>query len=584
MTPPETYDLTDIRVEQATMLKQRVVASCVFVQFLICNYSIILLATGEQTGILLWFFLSTAMVAVTYFYAKIVAKSGITRANVNGYLAGHIMVSSITGIIWGGFAIYISSGMEPMDLLVSVFLVCGITIGGMLPSSAYRPGYMGLATFALAPFALFILLTAPWPMILMGLAILVYFAFGIITSARAEKDLFDSIERRNAHAQAERLKAENLVIQRVNEEKTRFLAATSHDLSQPLHAQGYFIQSLREKLNEPSTIELLDKIEQTWQRQGQFLRGLVDINRLNSGAIKPNIGSISLAGEMQAIADEFSGIADEKDITLTCTFEDSVTQTDAVLLNRIVRNVISNAIKYTPRGGNVSFKLTNNKGMPEIVVSDNGHGIPTDQLENIFEEYVQLGKNDTNENGVGLGLSIVRKLAELLAIKMDVQSIVGKGTVFKICLPDIVDQIAVDEKTNTAESYQTQLNSSPMVVLVDDDRIIRESMSNLLTSWGCQLITASTSDEAVELLNNIAETPSLLIADKWLENGASGIDLITQLREEVNDDIPAILMSGDPSGLNNKEPMTDVTFLIKPVAPEEIYKRLQDATAMHVKT
>ncbi len=579
-----TYDMMDVRVEQATLLKTRVLASCVYVAFLICNYAIILAVSGFGFNVAVWFSLAMAMVFVTYFYAKLKAPDGITRNNVNSYLKGHVLISCCSGAIWGGYAAYILDWDSELSILISTFLVCGITIGGMLPSSAYRPGYLGLATFALMPPAACILFAAQWPLNLVGLAILVYFVFGVITSKRGEQDLHESIFARNERERTAQIEAENTIIRRVNEEKTRFLSATSHDLSQPLHAQGYFIQALKEKISDTDQKSLLEKIELTWRRQSQFLKGLVDINRLESGAITPKPVNVDLAKEMEALLDEFSEIAREKFISLNKDLEPCTCVTDPVLLNRVVRNVLSNSIKYTPDDGSVEVELKRHATTAEIVIRDTGTGIADSQQERVFEEYVQLVDQSENlEGGVGLGLSIVRKLAKLLDIDIELSSELGKGTTVSLILPNsAIEEPGLNPENIQAADKEHSFAWCPLILLVDDEPAIREAMSNLLTEWGCKLISAANSKEAINLLNHTTDVPALLIVDKWLPDGENGLDLIERLREEVNEDTPALLMSGDPEGLADRDDIARVSFLSKPVEPASIRKLLDEVTAEYV--
>lgn len=583
MADIKAYDLTDIRVEQATLLKSRVLPSCIYVTFLICNYSIILGVSGFGYGVAVWFATALAMVFVTYFYAKLKAPTGITRDNVDSYLKGHVLISSMTGIIWGGYAAYIMEWGSVLSILISTFLVCGITIGGMLPSSAYRPGYLGLATFALIPPAVCILIGTPWPLNLIGLAVGVYFTFGIITSKRGEQDLHESIFARNERERMAEIEAENTIVRRVNEEKSRFLAATSHDLSQPLHAQGYFIRALKEKLTQPDQIDLMQKIEQTWRRQGDFLRGLVDVNRLDSGAIVPKPETVNLKSHLVTLIDEFQAIADDRRIALKADLVETSVYTDPVLLNRVVRNLLSNALRYTPEGGNVELQLSQWDGCIELRVKDDGPGIPDDEKKRIFEEYVRLPDRGLAKGvGVGLGLSIVQRLTELLEYDLSLKSQVGVGSCFVLKIPVTVTDGALPTAKPAPDSLtQKHFASTPLVVLVDDDDAIREAMSSLLTDWGCQLISARNGKDALSLLTMTEETPVLLIIDRRLADGEIGSDLINLLREEVNETVPALLMSGEPDEPRQNVLGEGTVFMRKPVDPEAIYQQIQKVLSAH---
>ena len=573
-----SYDLTDVRVEQAQLLKKRALGSSLFVEFIVCNIAFILLVTGSHTHALIWFVAATGMVCVTYLYARLVARDGVNRSNVAEYLRGHIAVSSLTGLVWSGFAIYQVDWGSELNLAVSSLLVCGITMGGILPSSAYRPGYVGLAIFTLLPFGFFTLLFAPWPINLLGLFILVYFAFCMIISTRAELGTRDAIAARNERDLTATVISQNAEIQRTHDEKTRFLAATSHDLSQPLHAQGYLIRALREKLTTPAQAELLDKIELTWRRQGQFLKGLVDINQLDNGVIVPKNKRVDLQVEIQSLLQEFADVAAVKQIVLKHSLEPARCVTDLVLLNRMLRNILSNAVKYTQAGGTVEISLKQSFDTVEITIRDNGPGIPEKEYERIFDEYVQLeGAEHSAQEGTGLGLSIVRRIASLLGVSLKLQSKVGEGAAFTLSLPLNKDcDFSAETSATPIGTLAMPFGAAPFIVIVDDEPAILEAMSVLLTNWGCQLITAATPHEALSLLGATNQTPSLLIVDKQLSGGENGIDLIRTLREEMNEDIPAVLMSGDLKSLAGEAGLPGVQLLKKPVEPDEIQKIISD--------
>ncbi len=576
MLKEHTYDLIDIRVEQATLLRQRVVTSCLFVLVIIATYSFILYFTGYTTQALLWLMASGSMVGVVYLYGTWVAPGGITRASVKAYLVGHIFICCVTGLVWSSFAIYLVDWSSYLTIFVACILVFSITIGGMFPNSAYRPGYIGLAVFSLLPVALYFLIYAEWPTRLLGFATLVYFLFGMVTSARAELDMRETITARNTQALMEKVKAQNDVIRRVNEERHRFLAATSHDLSQPIHAQGYFIQAMRQQLTNKAQHDLLDKIALTWERQSQFLRSLMDMNQLDSGSITPNPARVDLKGELQTTVTEFADQIAEKEQVLNCSFEDVQTVTDPVLLNRAVRNLVSNAIKYTPMHGTIAISLTREKESAIVTIGDTGPGIPLEDQERIFEEYVQLETEGSRRTGVGLGLSIVKRLCDLLDIALNVESTPGQGTTFTLAIP-LIDTAQVSKPKVGSLPQFKRFKTAPVVVLVDDEEAIREGMSNLLTDWGCQVICTSTPDGAVDLLAATPQVPDLLLIDKMLGSGNSGIDLIARLREEVNEDTPAVLMSGGFISEIDQRTMTDaeILFLAKPVEPSLLYMTIE---------
>ncbi len=577
VTDNNTTENTEIRIAQAHMLKQRVVGSCIFVQAVIVYIAAMLWFGSSQMNAIIWIVPTTFMVIATYAYARIRAPSGINRDNVDSYLKGHIIMSSLTGALWGALAIYLLDWQSEYTVFVSCTIVATISLGGMLPGATYRPGFIGLSTFMIVPFGLYAALTGPGSLRLIGVGILIFYAFGLLTSARAQQNTRTGISAQRERELSAKITAQHKIIKHAHDEKTRFLAATSHDLSQPLHAQGYFIEALRKALRTSKQHTLLDKIEISWRAQRHLLQGLVDITRLESGVIVPKFSPLDIKEEMQNLATEFSEVAIAKSITLNLRFEGATIYTDAVLLARILRNILANAVKFTPEGGQIDFTAMQNGSTVKIVIKDTGLGVPLVDHERIFDEYVQLGNTHRDrEKGIGLGLSIVQRLVTLLNIDMQFQSILGKGTQFTFTLPlhdaAHAPQVKKPQPTDT-------FTGSPLVVLVDDEKAIRESMSGLLTDWGCQLICAASGSEAIELLSETSEIPALLIVDKRLANKENGNNVIRALREEVNEITPAILITGDLNGFDGLKPVADIQLMVKPVEPREIKRAIADIIA-----
>ncbi|WP_417619678.1 ATP-binding protein [Parasphingorhabdus sp.] len=561
-------DLVELRIEQATMLKKRVVGSCLIVQFLISyTASIMYFVSGPGTAAL-WFVSGTAMVLVTFLYAKLKAPDGITRENHESYLVGHMIVSALTGIVWGAVAIFQTDFQLEYTVFTGCLLVSSITLGGILPSSAYRPGYIALALFAVPPFSAFLMIYAPAPIGLVGFAMFIYFAFAMFLSARVEIDTRDTISARKKKELTERVIQQNRTIQRATEEKTRFLAATGHDLSQPLQSQGFFMQALRDMLDRPDQIALLDQVQDSWRAQKELLQGIVDVSRIDSGAIIPQPVLVNIADACERLASEFLSDNNAK-IELITDFEYIETVTDPVLFSRIIRNILSNARKFVPAGGQVEFSLHHANDQAIIEISDNGPGIRKVDIERIFDEYVQLdAANGENPKGLGLGLAIVRRLCRLLAIEMTLYSEPGAGTRFTFRLPIVTsDRVPKNPYKSTIRRFE----KSVLVVVVDDDLAVLASMTQLLSSWNCQVISAANQKDAVQLVSRTSAVPALLIIDKHLDYDQHGLDLIEMLREEVNETVPAILMSGQMGKIDIERAGADIEFFNKPVEPDEIW-------------
>lgn len=568
-------DLDEIRADQARLLKKNALQSCFIVSGVSIFYAIWISFAGNWIYALSFAAAANLMVLVSFVHSRLAVRGDIIHSNYREYLYSHILVCSVTGMVWGAFAIGLIDFESSISLFIACFLSTSITLGGILPSSEYRPGFISLATFNLIPLAIYILFNGYGPQRLIGVGILIYFAFCMYASARSELDTREGITARNMKALTEQLVEKNAIIEKASAEKNRFLAATSHDLSQPLHAQGLLIHALKKKVSAEEQRDLLSRIEQTWRSQQQILQGLVDITRIDNGVIVPKQRQIDLRKHLKRLAEEMAEPARHAQILMSSDLESAIVYTDPVLMIRIVRNLLTNAIKFTPAGGRVTLTSKIIDTDVHILITDTGPGIPKDSHEKIFEEFVQLqtGAKD-GKKGLGLGLSIVQRLSALLGLTVGLNSAAGDGTEFRIELP-----LSDTDHTPAAvhASYGHRINGSPLVVVIDNEQSIRESMQMLLTEWGCEVLLASGKADAVKRLSEISATPNMLLVDRQLDDNQDGVCLINFLREELNEDVPAILITGDLSGASLRVQDEKFRVLPKPIDPSVLYDAIMDA-------
>jgi len=567
-------DLLHIRMEQARLLKARAAGSAIAVELIVLIYTALITSAVSLVKGLIWFALATFMVIVTVIYARFKASRGITKETVKNYLWGHIVICACTGLVWGGYAIHILDFESNTLPIIAGTMPLLITIGGVLPSSAYRPGYIALASFALIPYGFYLLLSAPDIFRYFGLGTLIYFGFAMISSAQAEINTRDGIIARAGQMFTQNLMNKNKEIERVNEEKLRFLTSTSHDFSQPLHAQGYFLQSLRGLLTTTQQKEVLDKIWISWNAQKDLLQGLSESIRLDSGGVMAKPVLFDLRSELKKLLTQFEASATQKNVELIASLENVSVFSDPALLNRIVQNLLDNAIRFAPDHSQVQLKTIRRDEMVVVSVIDKGPGIDPSKQDKVFDPYVQIETSSFTgkATGMGLGLSIVNRLSDLLDIELEIVSYQGEGTEFRLHIPlgipgpDIGKQMSGDVQ---------KISGNPLVMLVDDNEDVRKSMSIALTELGVQIISAATSRDAVNLLTARSDIPILLIIDKRLRHGDMGIALIDLLREEVNEDIPAILMTGDVTGFDAVANIPNIQIMIKPISPSEMIMAIQ---------
>ncbi len=324
--------------------------------------------------------------------------------------------------------------------------------------------------------------------------------------------------------------------------KSRFFAAASHDLRQPLHALTLFVAALKARSQQSETQNLVDNIEASTATMEQLFNALLDISRLDAGTIEAHPVHFRLHDMLLDLDKRFGALATEKRLRLRFRPCDVTLYSDPLLIERILVNLISNAIRYTDDGG-VLIACRRRGRMLSLSVIDTGRGIPPDQQESVFQEFVQLNNPARDRNkGLGLGLAIVSRLGRLLGHRVELRSRPGHGSVFSIDVPLGDAQLI---KAHTAAASPGFIPDDALVLLVDDESAILRGMAELFDNWHIDLVTAHSADEAVQWLDSIGRVPDVIVSDYRLPDDTDGIEVITHLRRKYGPDIPAILVTGD---------------------------------------
>ncbi|WP_197711162.1 hybrid sensor histidine kinase/response regulator [Azospirillum brasilense] len=381
------------------------------------------------------------------------------------------------------------------------------------------------------------------------------------------------LERRRALAQAEAARAE---AQRANSAKTRFLAAASHDLRQPFQAMELLTGVLAQRLHDQTeNLALLERVQEALHSGQALLHGLLDIATLEAGTVEPTISEFRMCNVVERLVREMSALAERKGISLGVTNCRRLVRSDPLLLERILRNLISNAIAHTERG-RVLVGCRLSGAILRIEVWDTGPGIPLDQIDLIFEEFYQIGNPERNSRkGLGLGLAIVRKTAELLGHRIGVKSALGKGTTFFVEVP--LAQ-AETEPSETAEAQAQADFAGRTIVVIEDEERQRGALSMFLESLGCQVIATSSATEAVSRVRKEGFLPDMVVSDFRLTERKTGLEAISAVRLAVGRHVPAVLVTGDtdPQRLRQAK-RGGYTLLHKPFLPEDLKQALNEA-------
>jgi PAS domain S-box-containing protein len=354
---------------------------------------------------------------------------------------------------------------------------------------------------------------------------------------------------------------------RANMAKTRFLATASHDLRQPLQTIRLLNASLLTMtLTDPDLNDLLRRQESAIDSASRLLNALLDITRLESGAIEPTLEAVSLAALFGDLQREFDALATEKSLELRFAATQTVIVTDRMLLMQLLQNVVGNAVKYTS-SGRVLITETMDVDALVIGIEDTGMGIPDDKLERIFDEYYQVDPSGTQRSGVGLGLAIVREVARLLGYSVAVSSDLGLGTRVRLRIP----RLRVSSDTPPVEAAERAPHKVHAVhrcrlVLLEDNDAVRAATELFLSLEGYEIRSAGSVAEAEALLADL-EPGDLFISDYHLDSGLTGLDVLQQLRIRQQREVPAILLSGDLQSMMRvvKTAIPKCRFLSKPV-------------------
>ncbi|MEA2929172.1 MAG: hypothetical protein QOG38_1600 [Hyphomicrobiales bacterium] len=350
-----------------------------------------------------------------------------------------------------------------------------------------------------------------------------------------------------------------------NISKTRFLAAASHDILQPLNAARLYVTSLVERQGSGEDARLVSNVDASLEAVEEILGALLDISRLDSGAMKPEVTSFRMDELMRQLEVEFTPLARAKGLKLAFVPSTLSVRSDRRLLRRLLQNLVSNAVKYTPQG-HVLIGCRRSGGRLRIDVYDTGLGIPHSKQRVIFREFHRLDQGAKVARGLGLGLSIVERIARVLDHRIALQSKPGSGSHFSVEVP-LAPALPSDARARTAQRVDVGQLAGMLVLCVDNEPNILDGMETLLGGWGCHVLKAADLKSALAALADAKATPNGLLVDYHLDAG-NGIDAIGALRWRFGAELPAILITADRSPHVREDARArDIQVLHKPLKP-----------------
>lgn len=372
-------------------------------------------------------------------------------------------------------------------------------------------------------------------------------------------------------SQRRELEAARAAAEDANRAKSRFLAAASHDLRQPFQAMHLFLHLLEMKLTSQDQRDLARKLAEALETGEQLLNALLDISALESGMVTPSIGEVPLGRLLRRLAEEFEPQAVEKGLALRFVDTTAVVRSDPVLLDRMLRNLIGNALRHS-NSGTVLLGSRRCGGTVRIEVWDTGPGIPPEKLEAVFQEFVQLheGARDRRQ-GLGLGLSIVKRTGKLLNHPVGLRSIPGKGSCFSVTVP-----VSCESAPNLSSAPRIKRADAGLLVAVaEDDRLQLAALDAMLRDWGCEPIAEPAADQLIERLRKGGRPPGLLIADFRLPD-RDGPTLAADVRALFGQHIPVVLLTGDTHPeIEALAQNARLTLVHKPVPPNRLRRVIE---------
>ena len=517
--------------------------------------------------------------------------------------------ASLSGGLWGLLGHVAVSASDPVATLVAAMTLTGL-VGGATAVVSHLPRVYRTYTFLIvAPAAAGLALT-DGPAELRGVAamLVLYLLFSWGAARAIGRAVTQSIELRLRNADLvhgltdaqelasalQRRTADALENERLaHRAKSRFLAAASHDLSQPLHSLRMRASTLRLQAGDGPLARTADGIEQSAVVLGDLFGAILDLSQLDAGTLEANRRPVRLDALLARLEAELRPVARERGLGFEVDPTDACVDTDPVMLERVLRNLLANALRYTERG-TVRLGVGPGPGARgpsgnrvRLRVIDTGPGIPIHQRERAFEEFVQLARPAGDEGlehderdrgeGIGLGLSIVRRMAGLLDVRLALGDTPGGGTTIELDVPRGVDRRR--RADGSAAPRRGAAADERTLLVIDDEASVRDAMTLYLEERGCTVIAVGSGAEALEVLDEIGRAPDGIVCDYRLRGDERGTDAIARVRARCGAGVPALLVTGDADVAERPDVRdSGLPLLTKPCDPAELLARLDGST------
>ena len=530
----------------------------------------IMVRVVEVQAITVWLLSHTLVVALVYLTLRTIAPG---QGDVTHAARKLFACMAAMGLSWGSLGYVVLRWGTPESVIYSIGIISTVSSGALGLGAPLFRAYVTYLTCAIGGVMLAVVLgggPVKWPALLLTS---VYYALTCLQARTADRATRRSIALKlendrlvsQLREESQRALAAQEAAERADRDKSRFLAAASHDLRQPLHAMGLFLESLqRSPLNDHQRT-VLGHAHAASGAAAEMLTTLLDYSRLEAGVVKVRPDAFAVQPLLTALEQEFGAQADTAGLVYRTRETSAAAFADRSLVGLVMHNFISNALRYTRQGGVLIACRTRGKRLA-LEVWDTGPGIPRSEWDNIFKEFHQLGNPERDRRkGLGLGLAIVQRLAREMHTAVEVRSTPGQGSVFRLWL----DRWQGALQDDTAPAPDGRILAGLKVLAIDDDEAVRMGMQSLLQSWGCVCTTAESSADALDCLEDM--TPDLIITDFRLRHEETGKQVLQALRAYLGTPVPAIIMTGDTSPQRLRDAQsTSALLLHKPVSTGQL--------------
>jgi two-component system, sensor histidine kinase len=505
--------------------------------------------THDQNILIGWFIAMLVESLARLRVARAFRTSGTEVERVKVWAARWTGLAALAGLLWGAAGVLFFAPKEPLQQLVLVAVVLGVAFGSLTLYASHRPALFAFLPLALLPLIGRMVLEHDPAYYTAAIVVLAVFGFTTFFGRNFGEAMFESVKNNYEN--------EVLVAQLVNEKriaedarrdaenatrsKTQFFAAASHDLRQPLQAIGIYVSLLRKRAQGP--IEpLVANLSSAVESLSKLVEELLEISRLDSGAIQPRIQQVLLDEMFRSLEQEFMPQAANKGLSLRVRRSGLAIDSDPLLILRVLRNLLANAIKCTKQGG-VLLAARKRGGQVSVGVWDTGPGIHKQELDRVFEEFYRGASSKQEKGGFGLGLSIVKRICGVLGHALVVTTRPGTGTVFRVEVPLSASPRRPERSSaHVLESVIHEIPGKTLVVLEDNEEILN-SLTKLLASWGADIISATSFNASLMKRLGVRRSVDLIIADQNLGNSISGVEAAFRIRELVGRPVPLVMLT-----------------------------------------